>query len=61
MQQGGSDARWSHNDTKYGFEITVQNTDGVLDLGFGSTLDQAGNDEAWGVDNLVITEELIFG
>ncbi len=42
-------------DQKFRFTLTYDATTTNLKLGFGSTLDQAIADEAWGIDNLMIT------
>ena len=49
---GGSD------DVTNTFVITVNTTATTLKLGFGSGLDESWNNEAWGVDNLVLRENL---
>ncbi len=38
--------------------LTLNTTASTLKLGFGSTLDQMWSDEAWGVDNLTIREQI---
>ncbi len=45
---------WS--DEFHTYVLTVNTTATTLKVGFGSGLDQQWNDEAWGVDNLVIRE-----
>lgn len=49
-------AHGSYNDQTYHFELRVLTSAASIKLGFGSTLDQAIADEAWGVDNIVISE-----
>ena len=46
----------TYNDQIYHFELIVNTTAASVKLGFGSTLDQAVTDEAWGVDNVKIYE-----
>lgn len=45
---------WSEQ--KFHFNLTVASTAANIKIGFSSTLNQAANDEAWGVDNLIIHE-----
>ncbi len=44
------------NDQTFHVVLTVQSTAASLKLGFSSTLNQAVADEAWGVDNIIISE-----
>ncbi|HBJ36744.1 MAG TPA: hypothetical protein DDZ51_18710, partial [Planctomycetaceae bacterium] len=44
------------NDQPHTYVLTFNTTGTSLKLGFGSTLNEAWNNEAWGVDNLVIRE-----
>lgn len=46
----------SWNDQTYHFELRIQTTASTIKLGFSSTLDQGVTDEAWGVDNIVVSE-----
>ncbi len=48
----------SWNDQLITYVLTVNTTGTSLKLGFGSTLDQMWSDEAWGVDNLTIREQV---
>jgi VCBS repeat-containing protein len=41
---------------KYTINLTILSTASTVKLGFGSTLNQAANDEAWGIDNVRIYE-----
>ncbi|HBJ36743.1 MAG TPA: hypothetical protein DDZ51_18705, partial [Planctomycetaceae bacterium] len=41
------------------YVLTINTTGTTLKLGFGSTLDQNWTDEAWGVDNLTIREQVV--
>ncbi|MBU6240025.1 MAG: DUF4347 domain-containing protein, partial [Planctomycetes bacterium] len=47
----------AYNDQTHTIVLTVNTTGTSLKLGFGSGLDQQWNDEAWGVDNIVIREQ----
>ena len=44
------------NDQTFHFSLTIQSTAASVKLGFSSTLNQAVNDEAWGVDNIIVSE-----
>jgi Ca2+-binding RTX toxin-like protein len=46
------------NDAVYTYNFTITTSLSSLKLGFGSTLDQNYYDEGWGVDNLVIRENV---
>jgi hypothetical protein len=46
----------SFNDQMYRFTLTVNTTGTSVKLGFGSTLNQAATDEAWGIDNVRVFE-----
>jgi Ca2+-binding RTX toxin-like protein len=54
---GFSSGQW-YTDQMYTYVLTVNTTSTSFKLGFGSGLDGNWNDEAWGVDNLVIRENL---
>jgi hypothetical protein len=43
-------------DQRYHVNLTVATTAASVKLGFGSTLNQATNDEAWGIDNIIVSE-----
>ncbi|TKF87334.1 hypothetical protein, partial [Vibrio sp. F13] len=43
------------NDQAHQINLTVPVEDGQLELGFGSTLNQSVDDEAFGIDNIEIT------
>jgi hypothetical protein len=51
----GSNAR---NDQKHAYTLTFNTTADNIKIGFGSSLDEEWDDEKWGVDNLVITEDV---
>ncbi|MDY0029153.1 MAG: cadherin domain-containing protein [Pseudobdellovibrionaceae bacterium] len=46
----------SWTDQTYHFVLTVQTTAASIKLGFSSTLNQVIADEAWGVDNIIVSE-----
>ncbi len=46
----------SWTDQRYHFNLTVATASATVKLGFTSTLNQAATDEAWGVDNIIVTE-----
>ncbi len=48
----------SWNDQLHAYVLTVNTTATTLKLGFGSNLEQMWSDEAWGVDNLTIREQV---
>lgn len=43
-------------DQRYHFNLTINSTAASIKLGFSSTLNQALNDEAWGIDNIIVSE-----
>lgn len=45
---------WSDQGYRYSFTVSTASTN--LKLGFGSYLNQAENDESWGIDNVVIED-----
>ena len=47
-------AHWS--DQGYHYSYTFDSTATSLKLGFGATIGQGINDESWGVDNIMITD-----
>ncbi len=52
----------SWNDQIFRFTLTISNSTAAnIKLGFSSTLDQATNDEAWGVDNINVYEAAAGG
>jgi hypothetical protein len=52
----GNLAYGAWNDQRTHFNLTVATTAASVKLGFSSTLNQATNDEAWGVDNIIVNE-----
>ncbi len=44
------------NEQTYHFVLTIQTTAASVKLGFSSTLNQVVTDEAWGVDNIIVSE-----
>ncbi|MFA0554693.1 tandem-95 repeat protein, partial [Vibrio sp. 10N.222.55.A1] len=53
VSQGEGFSGW--NDQAHQINLTVPVEDGQLELGFGSTLNQSVDDEAFGIDNIEIT------
>jgi len=49
-------SRW--NDQRFRYEFTVPVSDTDIKLGFGSTLNSSISDESWGIDNVVIKEDV---
>lgn len=45
---------WTDQGIGYSFDIATTST--TLRLGFGTTLNQAINDESWGIDNVLVTD-----
>ena len=45
-------------DQGFHYSLTHNTTSSTLKLGFGSSLDSPITDESWGVDNIVITDDL---
>jgi len=48
----------TYNDAVYTYNFTISTSAGSLKLGFGSTLNENHLNESWGIDNLVIRENL---
>ena len=46
------------SDQTYRYSLTVNTTATSIKLGFGSTLDQTIGDESWGIDNVLITDNV---
>lgn len=46
----------SWTDQTFHFDLTIQTTDPTVKIGFSSTLNQGATDEAWGIDNIVVSE-----